>query len=73
MIIISAVCKMFLNVSKNLFYINFKHLNLRVKDSFGTKYSFCNDFKGANTSGQEMSHFCENSSLAARLLLIISL
>ena len=65
MIIISAVCKIYLNVSKNLFCINFRHLNLRAKDSFGTKFSFYNDFKGANTSGHEMSHFCENSSIAS--------
>ena len=49
MINTSAVCKIYLDVSKNLFYINFKHLHLRVKDSFGTDYSFHNDFKGANT------------------------
>ena len=64
MINTSAVCKIYLDVSKNLFYINFKHLHLRVKDSFGTDYSFHNDFKGANTRGHEMSHFCENSSLS---------
>ena len=40
MIIISAVCEIYLNVSKNLFCINFRHLNLPVKDSFGTKFSF---------------------------------
>ena len=55
MIIISAVCKIYLNVSKKLFCINFRHLNLRVKGSFGTKFSFCNDFKGVNTSGHKMS------------------
>ena len=60
----SAVCKIYLNVSKNLFCIKFKHLHLRVKDSFGTKYSFYYDFKGANTRGHEMSHFHENSSLS---------
>ena len=54
MIIISAVCKIYLNVSKYLFCINFRHLNLRVKDSFGTKFSFHNDYKGANTSRHEM-------------------
>ena len=37
-------------------------MNLRVKDSFGTKFSFYNDFEGANSSGHEMSHFCENGS-----------
>ena len=35
------------------------------KDSFGTKFSFYNDFKGANTSGHDMSHFCENRSIVA--------
>ena len=62
MIIISVVFKVYLNISKNLFCINFRHLNLRVKDSFGTKFSFYNDFEGANSSGHEMSHFCENGS-----------
>ena len=62
MIIISAVCKIYLNVSKKLFCIKFRHLNLQVKDSFGAKFSFYNDFKRTNTSGQEMSHFRENNS-----------
>ena len=41
-------------------FIKFRHLNLQVKDSFGTKFSFYNDFTGTNTSGQEM--YNENSS-----------
>ena len=61
MITISAVCKIYLNISKKNFCINFRHLNL-VKDSFETKFSFYNDFKGVNASGHKMSHFCENSS-----------
>ena len=65
----SAVCKIYGNVSKKLFCINFRHLNLRVEDNFETKFSLYNDFEGANTSRHEMSHFCKNSSIEIGLLL----